>query len=76
MLNGKQYNHAMRVLEYIYEALTRLEIESFKNWLDEQNKRYFLDHLTSTEEFQSCMEAVSLPLKFEFAVAKVPLFLS
>lgn len=37
-LNGKHYNNAMRTHLYVAEAITRLKLDAFKDWLAEKNQ--------------------------------------
>ena len=57
-LRGKHFNHAMRVLEYAYDALMRLKILSLENWLLDNDKGHYLDRVTSSTEFNNCKEKV------------------
>ena len=38
ILKGKQYNRAVRYLKVVYEALQRLKVEAFEQWLSSQQK--------------------------------------
>ena len=50
MLSGKHYNNATRVYKYIYDAMRRLEIESFESWLIERGELdVFVDFWSSSE---------------------------
>lgn len=58
VLSGKHYNRAIRVYQYLYATLTRLQIESFeKNAKDGDT---LLQNLVSSEEFQNCLSEVLL----------------
>ena len=38
VLKGKHYNNAMRVHTYVAEAITRLKVDAFEDWLKRTNK--------------------------------------
>ena len=57
VLAGKHYNYAIRTLQYLYDGISRLRIEHFENWLNE-NEYPALNKFTSTDEFQSCLKEV------------------
>ena len=39
VLRGKHYNRALRVMKTVYEALMRLKVEAFENWMH-ANRKY------------------------------------
>ena len=39
VLNRKNYNRALRVMKTVYEALMRLKVEAFENWMH-ANRKY------------------------------------
>ena len=39
VLKGKNYNRALRVMKTVYEALMRLKVEAFENWMH-ANRKY------------------------------------
>ena len=39
VLSGKHYNRALRVMKTVYEALMRLKVEAFENWMH-ANRKY------------------------------------
>eukprot|EP00794_Sanderia_malayensis_P008325 gene8325-9216_t len=59
MLQGKHYNKSMRVLKYVFDALTRLKLQSFKSWLVQQNSTDMLESLLESEEMQTAIHDLS-----------------
>ncbi|XP_066913563.1 uncharacterized protein [Clytia hemisphaerica] len=60
VLNGKQYNYATRVLENVYDALSRFKVENFKEWIRERGKasENILERVISSSDFELCKEKV------------------
>ena len=55
-LKGKQYNNAIRMHTIVAEAITRLKIDHFIDWLHQRNKFHIWDSITSSEEFKAMTE--------------------
>ncbi|XP_066920335.1 uncharacterized protein [Clytia hemisphaerica] len=62
VLNGKQYNYATRVLENVYDALSRFKVENFKEWIRERGKasENILERVISSSDFELCKEKPTL----------------
>jgi len=58
VLKGKHYNHAIRIYQYVYDAVSRMFIKSFREWLSNQNNLTF-ETFTTSDEFKECLEDVS-----------------
>lgn len=50
-LRSKMYNRAVRVLKTIYEALQRLKLDVFENWLQISGKGQHLDDYLESGKF-------------------------
>ena len=59
VLQGKHYNKCMRVLKYVFDALTRLKLQSFENWLIKQDSNDILERLSESEEMQTAIYDLS-----------------
>lgn len=55
VLQGKHYNKCMRVLKYVFDALTRLKLQSFESWLIKQDSHDILERLSESEEMQKAI---------------------
>ena len=42
VINGKHYNNGTRIFKYIYDALVRLQIDQFQDWLADKNQHLVL----------------------------------
>ena len=64
VINGKQYNYATRVLENVYDALSRFKVESFKEWIRERGKanENILERVISSSDFELCKEKLNFEL--------------
>ena len=60
VLAGKHYNRTIRIYQYLYAILVRLQCESFEKNVKEGET--LLQELTSSEDFQKCL----LEVFFEF----------
>jgi len=58
-MSGKHYNRSIRILQYVYDALTRFRIDKFNEFLKENFREDALTNLINTEEFQTCLKEVS-----------------
>ena len=56
ILNGKHYNRGVRIMKYIYEALQRLKIETFQDWLQKENKTDLVAEFTASEAFVNLLK--------------------
>ena len=68
LLKGKHYNNAIRIHHYVAEAITRLKLEVFQDWLQSNGKYQvyesamnadevkFLDASRNSDSMNSCLE--------------------
>ena len=68
MLKGKDYNNGIRVHLYLAEAINRMKLESFENWLVTKNDCRIYEEMKencvvknfkqsrNTENFEQCVE--------------------
>ena len=68
LLKGKHYNNAIRIHHYVAEAITRLKLEVFQDWLQSNGKNQvyessmnadevkFLDASRNSDSMNSCLE--------------------
>ena len=56
VLKGKQYNRAVRVLKFVYEALQRLKFDTFEEWLLSQDKERHLTNFLESLEFNNLLK--------------------
>ena len=68
MLKGKDYNNGIRVHLYLAEAINRMKLESFENWLVTRNDCRIYEEMKencvvknfkqsrNTENFEQCVE--------------------
>ena len=68
LLKGKHYNNAMRIHHYVAEAITRIKLDAFQDWLRSNGKYQvyesavhadeinFLDTTRNSANMRSCME--------------------
>ena len=68
LLKGKHYNNAMRIHHYVAEAITRLKLDAFQDWLRSNGKYHVYESAVHTDEInvlnatrntanmRSCME--------------------
>ena len=68
-LKGKMYNRGMRVLKTVYEALQRLKMDAFENWLKTKEKLHELDDYLESPEFKS-LSSTCNPENFEVAAER------
>lgn len=59
MLSGKQYNNAVRISKYSYNAICRLRVEHFESWLLD-NGYGGLSNLITRAEFKDFLRRVSI----------------
>ena len=43
VMHGKPYNKCMRVLKYVFDAMTRLKLQSFESWVINQDSNDILE---------------------------------
>ena len=56
LLKGKQYNRAVRVLKTVFEALQRLKLDAFTDWLQGTGNGHILVNLLESKEFNMLVE--------------------
>ena len=49
----------MRVLKYVFDALTRLKLQSFESWLTTQDSPDILERLVESEEMETAIHDLS-----------------
>ena len=54
VLKEKHYNYGIRVIKYVYEAMHRVKIEAFEDWLSRENKFVYHRFLQSKEFDEMC----------------------
>ena len=57
MLRGKHYNHGMRVVKTIYEALLRLKFESFQEWMEIRGNWEELSNFMNSGQLRNLIES-------------------
>ncbi|KAG1654182.1 hypothetical protein GQR58_025150 [Nymphon striatum] len=50
VLRGKHYNHGMRVIKTVSEAVFRLKLDMFKDWLDQKGKKKIATGISSLRD--------------------------
>ena len=53
LLKGKHYNNAMRIHFYVAEAITRIKLDAFQNWLQSNGKYHIYDIAINSEEVKA-----------------------
>ena len=56
VLGGKHYNRGLRVFKTIYEAMFRLKIESFENWMQENGNYNIVAEFLESRELMKLVE--------------------
>ena len=56
ILKGKHYNRGVRIMKYVYEALQRLKIEKFNEWLQTEERGNPVEKFTSSEVFNNLLQ--------------------
>lgn len=56
ILKGKHYNRGVRIMKYVYEALQRLKIETFQDWIQKEKKDNLVAEFTTSEAFANLLE--------------------
>ena len=56
LMKGKQYNRGVRVMKTVFEALQRLKLNAFEEWLHEKQKIQKLADFLESEEFSSLIQ--------------------
>ena len=56
ILRGKHYNRAMRVMKTVYEALFRLKIEAFENWMQDAGNSHVVNAFLESQEIVQLIE--------------------
>ncbi len=59
LLNGKHYNNCMRIYKYIFDALMRLKLQTFEDWLSERSEKQSFDSCLASKEMQDLLNEVS-----------------
>ena len=59
MLRGKHYNHGMRVVKEIYEALLRLKFEAFQEWIEIGGNWEELANFMNSRQLRNLFESTS-----------------
>ena len=75
MLNGKMYNYGIRIFKVIFEALQRVKLDLFQEWLQKEKKSDILSNYLESEVFaelikkressmfNTCLQSISALLK-------------
>ena len=53
VLRGKHYNYGLRVLKYVYEALQRIKIDAFEDWLRGKKRMSLYRRFVESKEFDN-----------------------
>ncbi|MEM7298198.1 MAG: hypothetical protein AAF391_08035 [Bacteroidota bacterium] len=56
VLGGKHYNRGLRVFKTIYEALFRLKMEAFENWMQENGNYHIVAEFLESNELMKFVE--------------------
>lgn len=56
VLKGKQYNRGLRIAKIVYEALQRVKLEVFENWLQNEGKDDILTEFIESETFTKLVD--------------------
>ena len=60
MIDGKHYNNAMRIYKILYFAITRWRIQSFEDWLRNEDYEKLMEDFCISKELNDFLEEVSI----------------
>ena len=60
MIDGKHYNNAMRIYKILYFAITRWRIQSFEDWLRNEDYEKLMEDFCISKELNNFLEEVSI----------------
>ena len=66
MINGKHYNNAMRIYKNLYFAITRWRIQSFEDWLRNEDCEKIMEDFYISKELNEFLEEVSINSNVKF----------
>eukprot|EP00794_Sanderia_malayensis_P013591 gene13591-14999_t len=58
-LHGKHYNNCMRIYKYLFDALTRLKIDRFEDWMAKEEEFQSLQLFASSNELEHFIDDIS-----------------
>ena len=60
MIDGKHYNNAMRIYKILYFAITRWRIQSFEDWLKNEDREKLMEDFCISKELNDFLEEESI----------------
>ena len=60
VINGKHYNNSMRIYKILYFAITRWRIQSFEDWLRNEDYEKLMEDFCISKELNDFLEEVSI----------------
>ena len=66
MIDGKHYNNAMRIYKILYFAITRWRIQSFEDWLKNEDLEKLMEDFCISKELNDFLEEESINNNINF----------
>ena len=66
VINGKHYNNAMRIYKILYFAITRWRIQSFEDWLKNEDREKLMEGFCISKELNDFLEEESINNNIKF----------
>ena len=66
MIDGKHYNNAMRIYKILYFAITRWRIQSFEDWLKNEDREKLMEDFCISKELNDFLEEESINKNINF----------
>ena len=60
VINGKHYNNSMRIYKILYFAITRWRIQSFEDWLKNEDREKLMEDFCISKELNDFLEEESI----------------